>query len=127
MNTHKECPHHTVGRAVMVRRVLEEVWSVSAVAVTFAISPRTVRKRLGRFRSQGDAGLQNRSSAPHLVANKLPAPWIDMIVRLRRDYRMTAEEIAARLHLPHSTVAGHLTWLRLGRLAAAGAARAGAV
>lgn len=35
-----------------------------------------------------------------------------MILRLRRDYRMTAAEIAAALHLPRSTVAG------LGRLAA---------
>jgi leucine-zipper of insertion element IS481 len=38
---------------------------------------------LAGFRSEGAAGLQNRSSAPHLVANKLAAPWVDMIVRLR--------------------------------------------
>jgi hypothetical protein len=32
-----------------------------------------------------------------------------MIVRLRRDYRMTGQEIAERLGLPRGTVAGHLT------------------
>jgi transposase InsO family protein len=102
----------------MVRRVLEEGWSVVAVASAFEVSTRTVRKWLARFGSEGDAGLQTRSSAPHLVANRLPAPWLAMIARLRRDYRMTGEEIAERLHLPRSTVAGHLARLGLGRLAA---------
>ena len=102
----------------MARRVLEEGWSVVAVASAFEVSTRTVRKWLARFGSEGDAGLQTRSSAPHLVANRLPAPWLAMIARLRRDYRMTGEEIAERLHLPRSTVAGHLARLGLGRLAA---------
>jgi transposase InsO family protein len=116
MNAHKNARTTPLGRAVMVRRVLEDGWTVAAAASAFAVSTRTVRKWLARVRSEGDAGLKNRSSAPHLVANKLPAPWVDMIVRLRRDYRMTAEEIAGRLHLPRSTVAGHLARLGLGRL-----------
>jgi transposase-like protein len=118
MNAHKNARTTPFGRAVMVRRVLEEGWSVVAVASAFEVSTRTVRKWLARFGSEGDAGLQTRSSAPHLVANRLPAPWLAMIARLRRDYRMTGEEIAERLHLPRSTVAGHLARLGLGRLAA---------
>ena len=116
MNAHKNARTTPFGRAVMVRRVFEEGWSVAAVATAFAVSTRTVRKWLARFRSDGDAGLQNRSSAPHLAANKLPAPWLAMVGRLRREYRMTGEEIAERLHLARSTVAGHLARLRLGRL-----------
>jgi transposase InsO family protein len=118
MSAHKNARTTPFGRAVMVRRVLEEGWSVAAVATAFEVSTRTVRKWLARFRREGAAGLQNRSSAPHLVANKLPAPWLAMITRLRRDYRMTAEEIGDRLHLARSTVAGHLHRLGLGRLAA---------
>ena len=72
----------------------------------------------GPLSREGRAGLENRSSAPHLVANKLPAPWLTMIARLRREYRMTGEEIALRLRLPRSTVASHLRRLGLGRLAA---------
>jgi transposase len=102
----------------MIRRVLEEGWSVSAVAASFEVSTRTVRKWLARFRREGQAGLENRSSAPHLVANKLPAPWLTMVARLRREYRMASEEIALRLGLPRSTVASHLRRLGLGRLAA---------
>jgi transposase InsO family protein len=118
MNAHKNARTTPFGRAVMVRRVLEERWTVTAAAAAFEVSGRTVRKWLARFRSEGAAGLQNRSSAPHLVANKLPPPWLDMAARLRRDYRMTGQEIGDRLHLARSTVAGHLRRLGLGRLAA---------
>jgi transposase len=100
----------------MVRRVIEEGWSVAAVATAFEVNTRTVRKWLARFRSEGSRGLHNRSSAPHLVANKLAAPWLAMVTRPRRDYRMTGEEIALHLHLSHSTVPGHLARLGLGRL-----------
>jgi transposase InsO family protein len=118
MNAHKNARTTPFGRAVMIRRVLQEGWSVTAVAASFEVSTRTVRKWLARFRLDGGAGLDNRSSAPHRVANKLPAPWLTMIARLRREYRMTGEEIALRLRLPRSTVASHLRRLGLGRLAA---------
>lgn len=118
MNAHKNARTTPFGRAVMVRRVLQEGWTVAAAAAAFDVSIRTVHKWLARFRSEGRAGLENRSSAPHLVANKLPAPWLAMITRLRRDYRMTGEEIAVRLRLPRSTVASHLRRLGLGRLVA---------
>jgi transposase len=114
----QECPHHAFGRAVMVRRMLEDDWTVAAAAAAFEVSTRTVRKWLARFGSEGVAGLQDRSSAPHLVANKLAAFWLAMVTRLRRDYRMTGEEIAERLRLPRSTVASDLRRLGLGRLAA---------
>jgi transposase InsO family protein len=118
MNAHKNARTTPFGRAVMVRRVLEDGWTVAAAAAAFEVSVRTVRKWLARFRSEGDAGLQNRSSAPRRVANKLPTPWLAMVVRLRREYRMTGAEIGDRLRLARSTVAGHRHRLGLGRLAA---------
>jgi transposase InsO family protein len=116
MNTHKNARTTPFGRAVMVRRVLEDGWSVAAAAAAFEVSTRTVRKWLTRFQTEGLPGLQDRPCRPKLVANKLAAPWIGMIDQLRRDYRMTAQEIGERLQLPRSTVAGHLARRGLGRL-----------
>ena len=118
MNAHQNARTTPLGRATLVRRVLEEGWTRKAVAEAFGLSERTVGKWLARYRQAALAGLRNRSSAARQVANRLPEPWVDMIVRLRREYRMTGQEIAERLQLPRSTVAGHLTRLGLGRLAA---------
>jgi transposase len=84
---------------VMVRHVLEDGWSAAAAAAAFEVSPRTVSKWLSRFQAEGLPGLQDRPCRPKLVANKLAAPWIGMIVQHRRDYRMNAEEIGERRHL----------------------------
>jgi hypothetical protein len=53
MNAHKNARAMPFGRAVMVRRVLEEVWTVAAVASAFEVSTRTVSKWLARFHRVG--------------------------------------------------------------------------
>ncbi len=117
MSVHKNARTIPLGRAVMVRRIEVEGWTAGAVAAAFAVSVRTVRKWLARYRAEGVPGLEDRSSRARVVANKLAAPWVTMILRLRR-YRLTAAEIAARLNLARTTVAGHLTVAGLGRLQA---------
>jgi len=74
MNAHKNARSTPFGRAVMVRRVLDDGWTVAAAASAFAVSTRTVRKWLARFRSDGLAGLQSRSSAPRLVGTSCRHP-----------------------------------------------------
>jgi transposase InsO family protein len=118
MNAHQNARTTPYSRAAMISRVLEQGQSAKEVATSFAISERTVRKWLGRYRAGGLAAIENAASTPHRVANKLPQPWIDLMARLRREYRMTGAEIAARLRLPRSTVAGHLARLGLGQLEA---------
>jgi len=106
-------PH---GRALMVHRVLEEGRSPKSVATDFGVSQRTVYKWLARFRAEGAAGLENRPSRARHLPHKLPEPWVALISRLRRLYRMTALEIAERLHVARSTVAGVLARHGQGRL-----------
>ena len=53
MNAHKNARTTPFGRAVMVRRVLEDGWTVAAAAGAFAVSTRTVREWLARVRSDG--------------------------------------------------------------------------
>jgi hypothetical protein len=101
----------------MVRRVEQEGWTAAAVAEAFAVSERTVRKWLARFRAEGTAGLRDRSSRAGTIANRLAEAWVGMVLRLRRDYRLTAAEIAQKLRLARSTVAGHLAAAGVGRLA----------
>ena len=115
-NPHQNARMTPLGRVEMVRRILEEGRPVAEVAAGFGVSERTARKWLGRFRAEGAAGLENRSSRPALVANRTSEPWIDMMASLRRDYRLTAEEIAAKLKVARSTVAGWLKRRGLGRL-----------
>jgi transposase InsO family protein len=101
----------------MVRRVEAEGWTAAAVAEAFAVSERTVRKWLARYRAEGVAGLQDRPSRARRVVNRLAEAWVDMVLRLRRDHRLTAAEIAGKLKLARSTVAGHLATAGVGRLA----------
>lgn len=95
-------------REQIVARVLAGQ-SASEVAAAFAVSIRTVRKWLARFRAGGGAALSNRASAPARVAGRLPGETVALITHLRRSLRLTGAAIAAKLGLARSTVS---RWLR---------------
>ena len=114
-NPHKNARTTPLGRAEMVRRIVEEGRPVAEVAAGFGISERTARKWVARWRVAGPAGLENRSSRPRSASNDAFAFWIDTAAHLRREYRMTGAEIAERLRMARSTVGGWLTRLGLGR------------
>ena len=115
-NPHKNARLTPTGRAVMVRRVVEEGQPVAVVAAGFGTSERTVRKWVVRYLTEGLAGLENRSSRPCRSPRQLAKTCVDAIAQLRRDYRLTGDAIAAALSLARSTVALWLTRLGLGRL-----------
>jgi len=117
-NPHQNARTTPLGRAEMIRRILDEGQPLREVARGFGISERTARKWLARFKAEGPSGLDNRSSRPTTVANRTAEYWIGVMVQLRRDYRLTAEEIASKLKLARSTVAAWLTRRGVGRLAA---------
>ena len=117
-NPHQNARTTRLGRAEMIRRILEEGRPVREVARGFGISERTARKWLARFRAEGPRGLDNRSSCPRTVTNRTAEYWIGVTEVLRREYRLTAEEIVGKLKLAHSTVASWLIRRGLGRLAA---------
>jgi transposase InsO family protein len=115
-NPHQNARMTPLGRVEMVRRIVEEGRPVADVAAGFGVSERTGRKWLARFRAEGAAGLENRSSRPTSVANRTAEPWIEMMERLRREYRLSAEEIATQLQCARSTIAAWLKRRGLGRL-----------
>jgi transposase len=117
-NPHQNARTTRLGRAEMIRRILEDGQPVREVARGFGISERTARKWLSRYRAEGPRGLNNRSSGPRTVANRTGEYWIGVIEMLRWEYRLTANEIAGKLKLARSTVAAWLTRRGLGRLTA---------
>jgi hypothetical protein len=99
----------------MVEMVLEGHRSISEAALAAGVSSRTCAKWVGRFRTEGEAGLWDRSSAPLTVANRTEEHTVAVIAALRR-LRFTGPEIAATLDRPLSTVSGILTRIGMGRL-----------
>jgi transposase InsO family protein len=102
-------------RRLLCRRVVEQEWSLSEAAAAAEVSERTAGKWVARFRSEGEAGLLDRSSAPHTVHNATPEERVRAIAALRR-LRFTGAQIAELLGMPEKTVAGILTRIGLGRV-----------
>jgi transposase InsO family protein len=115
MNIHKNARTTPQSRAVLVHRVLREDWPVSTVAMAFGVSERTVYKWVARYRAQGLAGLGDRRSVAHRRPHALAPAWLALI-RLLRQAKLVAAEIAARVPLARSTVSAVLRRLGLGRL-----------
>jgi transposase InsO family protein len=115
MKLHRNAALSWSGRLVVAVRVVEQGWTLSAAAEAAGVSVRCARKWVGRYRLEGEAGLDDRSSAPHRVANRTPADRVAVIVALRQ-LRMTAAEIAETLAMPLSTVSAVLSRAGLGRL-----------
>jgi len=103
------------GRRLLAERVLVQGWTLTAAAGAGGVSVRCARKWVGRYRSEGEQGLYDRSSAPRRVANRTPADRVAVIVSLR-GLRMTAAEIAETLSMPLSTVSAVLRRSGVGRL-----------
>jgi len=116
MNNHKNARLTPHGRALLVRRVLEEGLRPVEAAQAMGVSRRTVYKWLHRFREEGPAGLQNRSSRPQRCAHQTSAERVAQVIERRRQ-RQTYRQIAVRLGLGQSTVARILKRAGLNRLA----------
>jgi transposase InsO family protein len=104
MNLHslaRSCP---ASRELMVRRICDEGWHVDDAAQAAGVSTRTAYKWKARFRSEGLAGLRDRSSRPRRMPRVTPSEWQAQVVSLRREHRMPSPAISRQLRMPHSTV-----------------------
>jgi transposase InsO family protein len=115
MKLHANAPLGPKGRAIMVRRVLEEGIALTEAAEAAGVSAKTAGKWVRRYREEGEAGLLDRSSAPKRVHNATPPERVEAIAALRR-VRLTGPEIAETLEMPTSTVSAVLKRIGLGKL-----------
>jgi transposase InsO family protein len=115
MKLHANAALSLNGRRVMVRRVVLEQWTLTQAAAAAEVSVRCARKWVGRYLSEGELGLLDRSSAPHHQPLRTDERRVQAIAALRR-LRFTGPEVAEILAMAPSTVSGILTRIGLGRL-----------
>ena len=73
MQLHANAALSLNGRRELVRLVIEDGLTRGQAAERLRVSEKTCRKWVGRVLAEGPDGLRDRSSAPHVVANKTPA------------------------------------------------------
>jgi transposase InsO family protein len=115
MKLHANAKLGPKGRRVMCRRVVEEDWSLTQAAEAAGVSERTCRKWVDRYLTEGEAGLEDRSSAPKRIPHRTPEVRVEAIAALRR-LRLTGPEIAFALGMAISTVSAILDRIGLGKL-----------
>jgi transposase InsO family protein len=115
MNSHKHARLTFKGRALLVSRVLEEGWTVAQASQAAGVSKRTGFKWLARFRSEGSAGLADRSSCPARSPRALSVQEQVELERMRRR-RMPLWRIAAHSGRGLATVSRYMRRLGLSRL-----------
>jgi transposase InsO family protein len=114
MNIHQNARLTPHGRERIVRQI-ESGQTPEAAARAAGVCPRTARKWFDRYRREGLAGLQDRSSRPRRLYRPTPQAAVDEVARLRRQ-RYTGKQIAADVGISPATVSRILRRLGLNRL-----------
>jgi transposase-like protein len=116
MNVHKNARLTRHGRERIVRLV-GSGQTPKAVSEAAGVCPRTVRRWVDRYRREGLAGLNDRSSRPHRLHRPTPQAVAGQVEVLRRQ-RRTGKQIAVELRISPATVSRILKLLGLNRIAA---------
>src|SRR6516165_10641128 len=114
MDIHKNARLTVHGRERIVRQVMSG-HTPQAVALAAGVCPRTIRKWLSRYRAEGLAGLQDRSSRPHRLRRPTSQQVVQKIEQLRRQ-RWTGKQIATEVGVSPATVSRVLRRLSLNKL-----------
>ena len=115
MDYHQNARTTLWSREMMARKVLEEGVTLKLAAASFNVSAKTAAKWVRRYREQGAAGLQDRSSRPQQLRNPTPALQVERVEVLRRE-RWTGFRIARATGLSRATVSRILRRLKLNRM-----------
>lgn len=107
MNIHKNARLTPRGREILVSR-LERGEHPSDVATAMGVSTSTVYKWRRRYRAEGAAGLQDRSSRPRISPSRVSPDVEERVVSLRRARRIY-HRIATEVGVSKSTVGRILT------------------
>lgn len=104
------------GRQLLVERVLVLGWSAAEAATAAGVSRATCYKWVRRYRSEGQAGLLDRSSRPSRCPHTVGRRTEREILRARRRLKRGPHHLAAVLGRPRSTIYGVLRRHGMNRL-----------
>lgn len=117
--SHRDARLTVFGRRLLVERA-RSGRPVAPVAAEMGGSRATAHKRMRRWRAEGEAGLQDRSSRPRTIPHRTEPEVEARVCELRQTRRLSPARIGPTLGLPASTVHRILTrhglsWLILAR------------
>ncbi len=107
-------PH---GRRVLVQRVRVEGMPIAHVAKAMGVSRQCAHRWVARFDTEGDAGLEDRSSRPHRTPTRASAEVEAQVVAARREHRRGQDWLRPELGIPPRTVSRILRRHNIDRLA----------
>ena len=102
--SHRNARLNVRGRQLLVERVCEQGWAVAHAAKAQGVSRQCAHRWINRFREEGEAGLQDRSSRPHHSPSQTPVEVEEAIVVTRRQERRGQDWIGPELGVPARTV-----------------------
>jgi transposase InsO family protein len=114
---HRRAKLTTLGRRLLVDRILVDGMAVAHAADMAGVSRQTAWKWLRRFEAEGETGLEDRSSRPHRSPRALPQAQVDAILAARHEYRFGPHRLATIVGVPRSTIGDVLARRGLSRLA----------
>ena len=102
--SHRNARLNVRGRQLLVERVCEQGWAVAHAAKAQGVSRQCAHRWVKRFRSEGAAGLEDRSSRPNHCPSQTAVEVEDAIVAKRRAERRGQDWLGPELGVPARTV-----------------------
>ncbi len=122
MGLHRRAKLTVTGRELLVRRIVDEGWPACWAAKMVGVSRATAYKWLARYRQEGLAGLEDRTSRPHRSPRRLSQKTEEHVLAVRRQQRWGPHRLSVVVRLPRSTVYAILVRHRCSRLSDSDAA-----
>ena len=114
---HRNAPLTETGRLRLARCVVDDEWPLRRAAERFQVSVTCAARWATRYRTDGEAGMTDRSSRPHHSPRRTPTRRERRIIKVRLLRRWGPARIGFLLGIAASTVHRVLTRYGLARLA----------
>jgi transposase InsO family protein len=117
LTVHRRAKLTVFGRQLLVERMEIDHWAIARAAEAAGVTRQTATKWRRRYREQGPAGLEDRSSRPRSSPGALPPERVQAILTARHELGYGPHRLAYVLDLPRSTIGDVLRRHGLSRLA----------